>query len=171
VQSETRPTDTGAATTPELTEIDRQRALGIPARPLFGRLPVARRIPQDVHAVMDYAGSALLVWAGLRADSVAATATGVALGVAQAATSLLTDYRPSGAKLVPIEVHQALDHAVGLTALLAPLWMGKRRRDRQAAAVHLVVGGALVLGSLLTDYRARHGRTWPAAQRLLGTQP
>jgi hypothetical protein len=167
---ETQSYDAGGATTKELREMRRQQDLGVPARPLFGRLPVARVIPQNLHSVMDYAGAAALIWAGVRADSAAAITTGVALGVADAATSVMTDYRLSVAKIIPIEVHEALDYVVGLGALLAPLWFGKRKGDRKAATTHLLVAASLLVGSLLTDYRAQEGRVWPRTERLLGTQ-
>jgi hypothetical protein len=168
---ETQSYDAGGATLDELDEATSQQAAGIEARPLFGRLPLARLIPQDLHSVMDYAGAATLLYAGITASSTAARATGIALGTADFATSFMTDYRLSAFKVIPIEVHEALDYVVGLGALLAPLWFGKRRRDRKAAITHLVVGASLIVGSLLTDYRARRGRTWPRVQRALLASP
>src|SRR5437763_1625723 len=90
-----------------------QGALGelpatIPSRPLLGVLPVARVIPQDLHSVMDYAGGLALAVAGQMSRSAAARAAGMALGGSAAATALMTDYRLSLAKLIPIEVHEAL---------------------------------------------------------------
>jgi hypothetical protein len=166
---ETQPFDVGGATLDELEAMERARIGGIGSRPLFGVLPIARVIPMDVHSVMDYASAATLLYAGLSADGAAARATGIALGVADAATSFMTDYRLSGPKLIPIEVHQALDYAVGLTAMLAPLWLGKRRRsDRRASLLHVLVGASVLVASLFTDYRAYRGRTWPRVERALG---
>jgi hypothetical protein len=167
---ETRPYEAGGgAPLDELRGMERQRRDGVASSPLFGVLPIARVIPQDVHSVGDYASAATLLIAGLTAKGPAARATGIALGVADAATSFMTDYRLSGFKIIPIEVHQALDYVAGVTAMLAPLWFGKgRRRDRRASFLHILVGAAVVGVSLVTDYRASRGRTWPRVQRVLG---
>jgi hypothetical protein len=158
-------------TVEEANELAEQDEKGIPSEPLFGRLPLARAIPQDVHSVLDYAGAATLFFAGLSARSPAARATGITLGLADAATSFMTDYRLSGPKLIPIEVHETLDYVVGISALLAPLWLGKRRGDRTARLLHVLVGASVILVSMVTDYRARRGRAWPRLQRLLRAGP
>jgi hypothetical protein len=163
--------EAGEQTVDEWKEIPRRQRTGIPSRPLFGRLPLARKIPQDLHSVLDYASATTLLLAGMIADSRAARTTGIVLGAADAATSFMTDYRLSGPKLVPIEVHEALDYMAGIGAMLAPLWFGKRKGDRAAAIMHVLVGAGTIVVSLFTDYRAQRGRTWPRVQRALGAGP
>jgi hypothetical protein len=82
------------------------------------------------------------------------------LGVADASASALTDYRLSLAKVIPIEVHEALDYAVGLGAIAAPFLLGYRRKDRMASWLHIATGLTVIVGSLFTDYRAKRGVTW-----------
>ncbi len=127
------------------------------ARPLFGALPVLYLVPQDVHSVADYASAANAISPAFFADSVAAKASGIALGATAAVVSMLTDYRLSIAKLIPIEAHEVIDYVYGLGQIAAPCALGYFKRDRAAALMHLI-GGALVIGlSLVTDYRAARG--------------
>jgi hypothetical protein len=148
--------------------IDEQLTLarreGIPSRPLLGRLPLARVIPQDVHSVLDYTGGLALGIGGLLADSRAGRVTGLSIGTAAAATSLMTDYRMSVAKVIPIEVHEALDYVVGFGAVAAPFALGYWKKDPVAALMHVAVGATVILGSLFTDYRARRGISWRGAR-------
>jgi hypothetical protein len=129
---------------------------GLPSRPLFGVLPLRRVVPQDVHSVLDYAGGLTLIAAGLAASSRFARNAGIGLGAAVIGTSLLTDYRLSAAKVVPIEAHEAADYAAGLTALAVPFFGAFR--GRLAKWLHLGVGLTVVIGSLFTDYRAFRGK-------------
>lgn len=132
---------------------------GIPSMPLLG-LPVRRLVPQDVHSVMDYAGGLSLLAAGLLTSHPAAKATAFALGGGIIGTSLLTDYRLSLAKVVPIEVHEASDYAVGLAAAILPTALGYRssRTARLASWIQVAVGLSTIAASLFTDYRAVRGR-------------
>jgi hypothetical protein len=130
---------------------------GIPSRPLLGFLPVRRLVPQDVHSALDYLGGATLTVAGLIGDG-AAKAVGLSLGLGTIGLSLMTDYRLSLRKVVPIEVHEAGDYLVGLAALAAPFAFGYSKRNRAASWLHVAVGATVVLGSLFTDYRAQVGR-------------
>src|SRR4051812_18704175 len=82
---------------------------GVPSRPLFGRLPLARLIPQDVHSVMDYVDAAT-VMAGALSRSRRAKMMSLLLGSSGALVSALTDYRLSVAKVIPIEAHEVIDH-------------------------------------------------------------
>ncbi len=127
------------------------------ARPLFGVLPVLYLVPQDVHSVADYATSAGAASTVLTADSTAAKVSGVALGSVAAVVSMLTDYRLSVAKLIPIEAHEVADYVFGLGQIAAPFLFGYWKRDRLAALTH-IIGGAMVIGlSMVTDYRAQKG--------------
>jgi hypothetical protein len=158
-------TQTLTGTMEELAGIRRdelQSALGelsdtIPARPLAGVLPVARVIPQDVHSVMDYVGGAALIAAGVASGVPAACTAGIAMGAGSAGASLMTDYRLSLAKLIPIEVHEVLDYVTGVSAIAAPFLFGYRRRSKLATIAHVAVGLTIIVGSLFTDYRAVRG--------------
>ena len=140
--------------------VDPRAAAGIPAKPLFGVLPLRRLIPQDFHSVLDYQGALGVLGAGLLAGSGVARTAGVVLGSAGLGVSLLTDYRLSLRKWIPIEVHELIDHAWSLGVIAAPFLLGYARRDRWATAVHLAVGVTTLLGSLFTDYRAQRGVRW-----------
>ncbi|NMO22090.1 hypothetical protein HPC49_43460 [Pyxidicoccus fallax] len=137
--------------------MDKSAAAGIMSRPLFGKLPVRRWIPQDVHSVLDYKGGTLSALAGALSDDPVAKAAGLALGSSVIGVSLMTDYRLSLTKLIPIEAHEIADYAYGAAAILAPFVLGYAKRSPIAAAVHVVVGLTTILASLVTDYRCQTG--------------
>jgi hypothetical protein len=141
--------------------IERGLRDGTPSDPLLG-LPLARVIPQDVHSVLDYAGGVSYGLSALFADRTAAKAVGFSLCVGVVGASLLTDYRLSVAKVIPIEVHESLDFITGATACVAPFAFGYWKKDPVAAITHLAVGLTVIVGSLLTDYRAYRGTKWRA---------
>jgi hypothetical protein len=146
--------DLTGLTTERIRELQREASAGPPSRPLFGVLPLRRAIPQDVHSVLDYAGGASLVLAGILAgDSIARTA-GIGLGAAMIGTSLVTDYRLSLAKIVPIETHELGDYVIGFAAMAVPLLPRRKGRGRLTSWLQFAVGASTVLASLFTDYRA-----------------
>ncbi|MBM7118504.1 hypothetical protein [Archangium primigenium] len=140
--------------------LDTSAAAGIPAMPLLGVLPVRRLIPQDLHSVLDYQGALSVLGAGLLSESRGARLAGVVLGSAGLGVALLTDYRLSLRKFIPIEVHEAIDHLWSLGVIAAPFVLGFARRSRWATGVNLLVGATTILGSLFTDYRAQRGVQW-----------
>jgi hypothetical protein len=145
----------------ELAHTDAERlrkdlSAGTPSRPLLGVLPLRRVVPQDVHSVMDYVGGATLMAVGVLCDDPAARNLGLAVGGATIATSLLTDYRLSLAKVVPIEVHEAADYLVAATAIAGPFAFGYR--SATARWLHAAVGVTTLVASLFTDYRAQTRR-------------
>lgn len=129
----------------------------LPSARLFGALPLARVVPQDVHSVIDYVNAATAISTVLFADSTAGKIAGAALGASGATVSALTDYRLSAAKLIPIEAHEAIDHGWGLLAIAAPFALGYFRKDPTIAALHVMLGASTILVSLFTDYRAAEG--------------
>lgn len=133
----------------------------VPSKPVLGGLPIARVVPQDVHSVMDYVASAALMASSRLARTPRARAAGATLALSDAGVSLLTDYRLSAAKLIPIEVHEAADHLTGLSCIAAPFLLGYVRKDPIAAAVQIATGIGIVALSLFTDYRAQKGVTVP----------
>ena len=129
----------------------------VPAKPLFGALPLARTISQDAHSVMDYVAAAAYLVSAKVAVTRRGRAVGMALGTSVAGGSSLTDYRLSVAKVIPIELHELLDHASGTAAVIAPLLLGYVRRDPVASAIQMVTGISVIALSLFTDYRAERG--------------
>ncbi len=132
-------------------------SLELESKPLFGVLPVARVIPQDVHSMMDYAAGGTCIATSLMAETTAGRVAGAFLGGSVLCVSALTDYRLSFAKIIPIETHEALDHLWGLTAIAAPFVFGYWKRDPAVAALHVIAGASTILASLFTDYRAAEG--------------
>jgi hypothetical protein len=137
----------------------------VPAKPVLGVLPLARAIPQDVHSVLDYVHSAGFFVSARLARTKRARATGIVLGAALGGTSLVTDYRLSAAKLLPIETHEAADYLGGLTAIAAPFVLGYAKKDPIAAMIHVGLGAFTLVTSLFTDYRASKGISWPMRSR------
>lgn len=133
----------------------------VPSKPVLGRLPLARLVPQDVHSVLDYVHTAGFLISAKLARTARARAVGTALGLGMGGASGVTDYRLSAAKILPIEIHEKLDYAVGLTAIAAPFVLGYVKTDPVAAMIHIGLGIGTLVTSLLTDYRASDGVTWP----------
>ncbi|SEM47267.1 hypothetical protein SAMN05444354_11781 [Stigmatella aurantiaca] len=136
---------------------DRSAAAGIPAHPLPGELPLRRWVPQGTHSLLDYAVGLGVAGAGCLSSEPAARRASVALGLGFAGLSLLTDTRLSLSRLVPIELHELADYGWGLAVLAAPFVGGYARRAPAVAAVQVVAGAALLVASLLTDYRCTSG--------------
>jgi len=140
--------------TPEvpLSFEDRTLSHGVAARPLLG-LPLARIVPQDVHSIIDYATALAVGIAGFLAGARRARIAGRALGAVGVVQSLVSDYRLSAKKLMPIELHEARDYVWGAVNIAAPFALGYRRREPIASAMQIAAGATLILASLFTDYR------------------
>ncbi|APR75230.1 Hypothetical protein A7982_00576 [Minicystis rosea] len=135
---------------------------GRPSRPLLGVLPIRRVIPQDLHALGDYADAFRVMAAGLLAKDKTARAASLALGTSSLMVSSLTDHRISVVKLIPIEAHQVFDYVWSTAAIAAPFVLGYRKRAPLTATLHILVGATHLVGSLFTDYRsARRTDTEP----------
>ncbi len=144
------------------------RSEGVPAEPVLGVLPIRRAIPQDVHSLLDYSNGILVAWAGLTSRKRKARVAGTVLGATIVSVSLLTDYRLSVAKLIPIEVHEALDYVWSASVIAAPFAFGYSKRAPLTTFAHVITGAATILGSLFTDYRAERGVGRRLARRLMG---
>ena len=131
------------------------------SKPVLRVLPLARVVPQDLHSVMDYLHGVGFMASARVARTGRARAVGMALGLGLTGASLVTDYRLSAVKLLPIEVHETLDYAGGLTAIAAPFVLGYVKKDPIAAMIHIGLGLGTLVMSLFTDYRASKGVTWP----------
>lgn len=138
---------------------ERSLSQGAPSKPLLGVLPLARLIPQDVHAVMDYANGIAAGSGALMTDDPAARIASIALAAATTGVSAITDYRLSFAKILPIEQHEVADHLWGVAAIAAPFVFGYWKRAPSVALMHVVAGAGTILSSLFTDYRSyKRGR-------------
>lgn len=149
----------GATSRSRIEFEDRTLSHGTPPAKLFGALPLARLIPQDIHSVMDY-GSGLLAGSGafLDEDDELARVASLVLAGSVIGVSLMTDYRLSVAKILPIKVHETLDYAWGFTACLAPFALGYWKSAPRTALSHFMAGAGTILSSLFTDYRAYRNR-------------
>lgn len=138
-------------------DTDRKLSKGVPSKPLFG-LPIARLIPQDIHSVMDYADAAMAGSGALFANDPRARLASHILAASGAGVSLMTDYRLSVAKVIPIEAHEAIDHLWGLTAIALPFALGYWKTSPKVALCHVMTGIGTIVASLFTDYRGYRGR-------------
>ena len=130
---------------------------GAPSRPLLGRLPLARLIPQDVHSVLDYVDAATVFSGAILSDCPKARTASALIGGSGMGLSALTDYRLSLAKVIPIEAHEVVDYAFGVSAIGAPFLFGYYKTAPITAAIHVATGVGTILASLFTDYRAYRG--------------
>lgn len=148
------PRAVGAKKTNGHNKPDRTLSHGEPAEPLLRVLPIKRWIPQDVHSMMDYAGGLSVASGYFTADDDAACWTSLALGAKVIGISLLTDYRLSVAKVIPIRMHETLDYVWGASCIAAPFVLGYWKKSPVTAMMHIAVGASTILASLFTDYRS-----------------
>lgn len=137
---------------------DRTLSQGAPAEPLFGVLPIRRIIPQDLHSVMDYANGVACMTDAVLTDDPRARLASILLGVGVTSVSLMTDYRLSVAKVIPIETHELIDHAWGVAAIASPFVLGYWKSAPRVALSHVIAGASTIIGALFTDYRAYRRR-------------
>ncbi len=135
-------------------ETERTLSHGTPSKPLLGALPIARLIPQDVHSVMDYVNGFAISTGVLVGDDPRAKAASAVLAAAGTSVSLMTDYRLSVAKIIPIEAHEAIDHVWGMSAIALPFVLGYWKTSPIVAMTHVLAGAGTIVASLFTDYRA-----------------
>jgi hypothetical protein len=135
-------------------QADRTLSHGEPAEPLLRVLPIKRWIPQDVHSMMDYAGGLTVASGFLTADDDMAYWASIGLGAKVIGVSLLTDYRLSVAKVIPIRMHETLDYVWGASCIAAPFLLGYWKKSPVTAMTHVMVGASTILASLFTDYRS-----------------
>jgi hypothetical protein len=96
------------------------------------------------HNILDYVGAATLVLAPFVfgfADVAAARNVFLVLGIGLACYSLITNYRYSIAKIIPLGVHMALDVSAGVVMMLAPSIFGYRADITGGQyALHFILG-------------------------------
>lgn len=105
------------------------------------------------HNILDYGLAAVLVlcpWFFGFSDIDAARAVFVTLGLSLATYSLITQYRYSLAKIVPIGVHLFMDVCLGVILMLSPSLFGYRALLTGGQnTLHFVLGlGAIALVAL-----------------------
>ena len=135
-------------------QADRTLSHGEPAEPLLRVLPIKRWIPMDVHSMMDYAGGLMTASSYFTADDDISCWAGLALGGSVIGVSLMSDYRLSVAKVIPIRAHETLDYLWGAACIAAPFALGYWKKSPVAAMTHVMAGAATILASLFTDYRS-----------------
>lgn len=133
---------------------DRTLSHGEPAEPLLRVLPIKRWIPQDVHSMMDYADGLTAFSGYFTADDDTAYYASLGLGASILGVSLLTDYRLSIAKVIPIRAHETLDYLWGASCIAAPFVLGYWKKSPVTAMTHVIAGASTILASLFTDYRS-----------------
>ena len=138
----------------------RPLSLGTPSLPILGVLPLARWIPQDIHTGLDYLGAGQALLSAALANDPVCRSVGLVKAAMAVSVSSITDYRLSFAKVIPIEVHEVIDHVWGLGMVLAPFALGYWKKSPVASAIQVGTGLFYVAASLLTDYRAARGVKW-----------
>ena len=129
---------------------------GRPSMSLLG-LPLRRVVPQDVHSLLDYSNGLTLIASACLSRNQSAAWAGATIGSLLIGTSAISDYRLSLAKLLPIEVHEAMDYLGGFAAIAAPFALGYHRRSRAATWLQVGVGLSSIAVSMFTNYRAQRG--------------
>jgi hypothetical protein len=129
----------------------------VPAKAVLGRLPLERVLPQDTHSVVDYVAAGAYFLSAALARTKRGRVMGLLLGTKVLGTSVLTDCRLSIAKVIPIELHEIVDHVAGSSAIAAPLALGYVARDPAASILQMATGAVVLAASLFTDYRAVRG--------------
>jgi hypothetical protein len=133
---------------------DRTLSHGEPAEPLLRVLPIKRWIPMDVHAAMDYVDGLTAASGYFTADDDAACWASIGLGASVIGVSLMTDYRLSVAKVIPIRAHETLDYLWGAACIAMPFALGYWKSSPKTAITHIAVGAGAIIASLFTDYRS-----------------
>jgi hypothetical protein len=133
---------------------------GTPSLPILGVLPLARLIPQDIHTGMDYVGAGQALLSSALAEDPVCRTVGLVQAALAVSVASVTDYRLSFAKVIPIEVHEVIDHVWGLGMVLAPFALGYWKKSPVASAIQVGTGLMQITASLLTDYRAARGIKW-----------
>jgi hypothetical protein len=120
-----------------------------------------RFLSTRVHGMMDYLTGGLLIiapWLFGFADGSAAQWMPVVLGVGIIGMSLLTDYEPSLASIIPMGAHLVMDGLGGALLAVSPWLFGFADRTYLP---HLVIGIAEIGLSLVT-------RTQPDTTQFVG---
>jgi hypothetical protein len=130
---------------------------GVPSQPLFRVLPLARIIPQDLHRLGDYLGALGVGTLAASSGTSRGRFAGLVLALSGVGVSLLTDYRQSLEKWVPIETHEAIDYVWSFTTIVSPWLFGYAKKAPAVALGQVLAGVGYIVFSALTDYRSQVG--------------
>ncbi|MDQ3339763.1 MAG: hypothetical protein M4D80_31770 [Myxococcota bacterium] len=148
---------------PLAERMSRPMSVGTPSKPVLG-LPLARIIPMDCHSFMDYGNGLVTASTALATDDKAAQLASITLASLVVGVSVITDYRVSIAKILPIEVHEVADYVWGASAIALPFVLGYWKTSPKVAVTHIFAGIGSIVGALITDYRAYSKRSQTAAR-------
>ncbi|QRO01580.1 hypothetical protein JRI60_22430 [Archangium violaceum] len=123
-------------------------------------LPLKRLIPQDIHSVGDYLGALGVGTLAICSDTSRGRAAGLMLALSGVGVSLVTDYRLSVKKWLPIEVHEAIDYVWSLATIATPWLFGYAKKAPAVALGQVLAGVGYIVFSALTDYRGQVGARW-----------
>ena len=114
----------------------------------------------------DYSSGFLLVVVSvLVAGTAGAKVIGIGVGVTILLLSVFTKYRLGFVRVVPFKIHSVGDYAAAGLLLLGPLVAMITDTDRGLTYFFWGVGGALLAGSLLTNYETADREISDAARR------
>jgi hypothetical protein len=140
---------------------------GFPSEPFLGVLPLKRLIPQDIHSLGDYLGALGVGVLAASSDTRRGRFAGLMLALSGVGVSLVTDYRLSLKKWVPIEVHEAIDYVWSLTTITSPWLFGYAKKAPAVAFGQVMAGVGYIVFSALTDYRGQVGARWSKHKALM----
>jgi hypothetical protein len=117
-------------------------------------MSLARLIPAWMHGIGDYGSAlALIVVALVVGGSDEAVLTGVIVGAALLLVSIFTRYPLGVVKEIPFPVHSAGDYLAAIALIVAPLGFGYLDSESGLGVFYIVVGAAIFMLSLVTDYQ------------------
>jgi hypothetical protein len=113
-------------------------------------------VPLAAHGLIEYLMGALSISAPflLGFDSGAATAFGVAVGLAIIVLGVVTDAPTGIGRRVPIDSHHVLDYVIGVVAILGPFMLGFSDQAGETAWF-VVFGAAFVTLAFATRFRPK----------------
>src|SRR4051812_12123686 len=116
-------------------------------------MSLAKIVPAWVHGLGDYGSAFVVLVAALAASNTnRALATGVVLGGGLLLVSLFTRYPLGAVKAIPFQVHSAGDYLGAILLIVAPFALDFYDTNRGLSLLYIVVGVAVILLSLITDY-------------------
>jgi hypothetical protein len=117
-------------------------------------MSLVKLLPAWFHAFAAYAVGILLIVVALVSDgSTGAVATGVVVGAVVLLVSALTRYPLGILKVLPFTVHSAGDYLAAALLIAAPFALNFADAEGGIAAFYVVMGVAVLLVSLVTNYQ------------------
>jgi hypothetical protein len=130
-------------------------------------MSLIKLLPAWFHAVADYAVGILLIAVALATGGATkAVATGVVVGAVVLLVSAITRYPLGIVRVLPFTVHSAGDYLAAILLIVAPFALGYSTTQHGLSAFYVVMGAAVLLVSLVTNYQFSPKRTLAPRQRL-----